>query len=399
MYNYIALMIPLFLALIWIEWSYSIKKNDGKYQLSNTAINVAVGAIDQLAALAYLYFFYQALVFSQLHFQVFALPKDWRQWALAVLAVDFVSYWYHRFSHRNHVLWAGHVTHHSSTRYNFSNGFRTSPFQGLFRIPFWMLLPLLGFDPLILVVTFKIVGIHDFFVHTPYVGKLGWLEYVFVTPSHHRVHHGKNDIYLDKNYGSMFIFWDKIFGTYQEETVEVLYGVKSDYQDTSPLNAIFYHFRSLGQLMWNAKTWGDRFKLFFMPPDWVPIQSLSMELLTFNKQKLDRMNLRYGLFLMSTGIMGFVYVLFIYKTIHGDVAAYCFAFVVTQIIQAAFVLQDQLYRNFYFLERFRYLFLAVVGFIVLKELIYLKMVCMVLLAIGFILHFELSRLMKTISVN
>jgi hypothetical protein len=102
---------------------------------------------------------------------------------------------------------------------------------------------------------------------------------------------------------------------------------------------------------------------------------------------------------MSTGIMGFVYVLFIYKTIHGDVAAYCFAFVVTQIIQAAFVLQDQLYRNFYFLERFRYLFLAVVGFIVLKELIYLKMVCMVLLAIGFILHFELSRLMKTISVN
>ena len=136
MLNYIALLIPLFLGLIALEWWYSIKQNDRRYHAPNTVLNMAVGAIDQFGALLYLLLLYMALVFSQKHFQWLILPNNWRQWLLAFLSVDFVSYWYHRFSHRINLLWAGHVTHHSSSYFNLSNGFRTSPFQGLILIPF-----------------------------------------------------------------------------------------------------------------------------------------------------------------------------------------------------------------------------------------------------------------------
>ena len=167
--------------------------------------------------------------------------------------------------------WIGHVTHHSSSYFNLSNGFRTSPFQGLNRIVFWGILPLLGFSPEVLFITFIISGLYDFFLHTQNFPKVRWLEKVLITPSLHAVHHGKNDIYIDKNYGSTFVFWDKWFGTFQDETEKVEYGILSkEYKDNDPVNAIFYHYVYLAKMMVRTRSWKNRLKLLVMPPDWVP---------------------------------------------------------------------------------------------------------------------------------
>jgi hypothetical protein len=169
------------------------------------------------------------------------------------------------------LLWCAHVTHHSSDHFNLTNGFRTSPFQGLFRIPFWIILPIVGFSPEVLLVTFIVSGLYDFFLHTQHFPKVRWLETVLITPSLHKVHHGKNDVYIDKNYGATFVIWDKLFGTFQDEIVPVSYGILSeDYRDGDPVDAIFHHYRYLWVLMQQSVSWKSKLKVLIMPPDWLP---------------------------------------------------------------------------------------------------------------------------------
>ncbi len=270
MLNVAALLIPVFFILIAIEAYFSYKQGDHKYNSGNTTLNIAIGAIDQVCSLFYYVVMYLVLKYTYEHFRLFELSISWYHWLLAFIAVDFLSYWYHRISHEVNIFWAGHITHHSSEKYNFSVSFRVSIFQGINRILFWAFLPVLGFSPDILILCFKISGVYQFFLHTEYIGKLGFWENILVTPSIHRVHHGKNDIYLDKNYGSFFIIWDKLFGTFQKETEPVEYGIKGDYEDNHPIVAIGHHYIYLWQTMKNIPSWKDKFKLLIMPPAWTP---------------------------------------------------------------------------------------------------------------------------------
>ncbi|MEP7265612.1 MAG: sterol desaturase family protein [Bacteroidota bacterium] len=270
MLNTVALLIPVFLLIVVLEWYVSYKKENNRYSSANTIMNLTIGAIDQVSSLLYLVMLYFVMEFVYAHFRLFEMQNNWLQWVLAYIAVDFISYWYHRWSHRINILWAGHVTHHSSELFNFSNGFRTSLFQGINRIIFWAVLPVFGFSPWVLVITLKVSGIYDFLLHTEYIPKLGFLEKIFITPSAHRVHHGKNELYIDKNYGSTFVIWDKMFGTYQEETEKVEYGIKSNYIDNNPLAAIGHHYQYLWNAMISAKKWTDKVKVWIMPPEWKP---------------------------------------------------------------------------------------------------------------------------------
>ena len=270
MCNYIALLIPLMLLIVGIEWYVSVRKGNGRYNTANTVNNMAIGAIDQVSSLFYVAFMYLVMEFSYRHFRLFELKADWSQWVLGFLAIEFLSYWYHRWSHRVNILWAGHVTHHSSELYNFSVGFRGSLFQGINRIVFWAFLPVFGFSPIILLVLFKLGAIWCFIVHTTYIPKLGFLEKILITPSMHRVHHGKNELYIDKNYGSTLVIFDKLFGTYQEETEPVVYGIKGDYADNNPVNAVFHHYKHIFRNLKNTQGLVNKFKVLFMPPDWVP---------------------------------------------------------------------------------------------------------------------------------
>lgn len=239
------LFIPIFFLIVIAEWAVSYKRNDSKYTLNSTVMNVAIGAIDRFGSLFTMALLYVVLDYVHRHFALYNLSSKWYQWGIGYIAVDFVSYWFHRFSHQINLLWAGHITHHSSTHFNLTNSFRTSVFQGFNRILFWVPLPLFGFSPLILIALFTISGIYDFFMHTPYFPKTKWLEKLFITPSLHKVHHGKNDIYIDRNYGSTFSVWDRMFGTFTEETEVVKFGITGDYKDDDPINAITYYYSCL----------------------------------------------------------------------------------------------------------------------------------------------------------
>lgn len=270
MLNSIILLIPVMLLVTAFEWYVSVKQEKNIYTGENYAMNLAIGAMDQVFSLIYFTALYFTLDFVYRHFRFFTLESHWYHWVTAYVLIDFISYWYHRFSHRVNILWAGHVTHHSSEHYNFSNGFRTSFFQGINRIVFWSVLPLFGFTPLMLVIILKSSGLYDFLLHTTYIPKLGVLEKILITPSQHRVHHGRNDEYIDKNYGSTFVIWDKMFGTYQEETVPVEYGIKGDYVDNNPYHAIGYYYQYLWRVMKSTPGILPKLQLLVLPPDRTP---------------------------------------------------------------------------------------------------------------------------------
>jgi hypothetical protein len=221
-----------------------------------------------------------------------------------------------------------------------------------------MLLPVFGFDPLLLLISLKVSGLWDFLVHTTYVPKLGWLEKILVTPSHHRVHHGKNDLYIDKNYGSILIIWDKIFGTFQEETESVEYGVKANYTDNNPVNAITYHYHYL----WNGikKTNGiiNKIKLLIMPPEWKPQQQDDFSPGVIWPANASHTYQRiYAAWQLLCCVPGFIAILF-YKDVLSSAALwYCMVLCITSITQTALICKDNTYRYFDSLETIRLLLL------------------------------------------
>jgi alkylglycerol monooxygenase len=310
MINTFALLMPVFLLIVLIEWYVSNKKQDNKYNTGNIMMNLTIGAIDQIGSLFYFVCLYVVLDYMYVNYRLVTMQENWQQWVMAYIIVDFVSYWYHRWSHRINILWAGHITHHSSELYNFSNGFRTSLFQGLNRIIFWSIMPIFGFSPAVLVITLKVSGLYDFLVHTEYIPKLGFLEKIFITPSLHRVHHGKNDIYIDKNYGSTFLIWDQLFGTYQPETEKVQYGVKGSYLDNNPFKAIGYHYVYLFKTMLATNSWRNKIKLLFMPPEWQPTDLVLTETsVSFFETPVEKPLKNYAIFQMVSCVLGMVLLL------------------------------------------------------------------------------------------
>ncbi len=313
MINTFALLLPVFLLIVFIEWYVSNKKQDKKYNTGNIMMNLTIGAIDQIGSLFYFVCLYVVLDYVYVNYCIFDMHNAWYQWVLAYIVVDFISYWYHRWSHRINILWAGHVTHHSSELYNFSNGFRTSLFQGVNRILFWAIMPVFGFSPMVLVITLKVSGLYDFLVHTQYIPKLGFLEKIFITPSLHRVHHGKNDIYIDKNYGSTFLIWDQLFGTYQPETEKVRYGIKGTYIDNNPFKAIGHHYFYLLKTIKNTNAWSDKIKLLVMPPEWKPINLIEDEKpIVKNTIPLKKPLKKYAIVQMIICVLGII-ILLTYK--------------------------------------------------------------------------------------
>jgi sterol desaturase/sphingolipid hydroxylase (fatty acid hydroxylase superfamily) len=171
-------------------------------------------------------------------------------WAILLIAEDFLYYWLHRFDHEIRFFWATHVTHHSSKKMNFTVGFRSSVFQPLYRFIYFSPLPLLGFKPLDILFVYAATQIWGIFVHTELIKKMGWLEYILVTPSHHRVHHASNPKYLDKNMGMFLIVWDKLFGTFQKELNEkeyqpINYGLTKNLENPNPVTVVLHEWAQI----------------------------------------------------------------------------------------------------------------------------------------------------------
>ncbi|PSL32821.1 sterol desaturase family protein [Dyadobacter jiangsuensis] len=248
--NYMALAVPLFLLLIGIE--YWISKRLGRQlfnfnsSIANMNVGVAERLIDMFTAGSF-FFFYDYL---QKNYGLFEIRPTLLVWIALILATDFVWYWYHRAGHKINLFWGFHVVHHTSEEFNYTAGTRITIFQAVVRTAFWSVLPLIGF-PAPMITTMLIVhGLYPFFTHTQVIGKLGILEYILVTPSHHRVHHASNEAYLDKNFGDMFIIWDKLFGTFAEEKEQPVFGLTKQLDSYSFL---WQHFHFLVEIWYSAQ--------------------------------------------------------------------------------------------------------------------------------------------------
>ena len=185
---------------------------------------------------------------------------------LLFILVDLSEYWFHRLSHEINILWSAHIVHHQSECFNLSVGLRTSLFVPFFNIFIYALFPLLGFDPELVLLVIFVQGIYQLLVHTELIGKLGILEYIIVTPSGHRVHHGRNELYIDKNYGKFFIIWDLIFGTYQKETEQVNYGIQGESGKRGAVQSVFGPYIALVAFLRREKKREKRKRMLFGKP-------------------------------------------------------------------------------------------------------------------------------------
>ena len=199
------------------------------------------------------------------------MPADeWWTYALLFFADDFAYYWFHRIHHEVRVFWASHVVHHSSQHYNLSTALRQT-WTPMTSLPFWAVLALLGFQPWMILTQQAISLIYQFWIHTERIGRLpAPVELVFNTPSHHRVHHGSNELYLDRNYGGILIVWDRMFGTFQGETERVRYGLTQNLRTFRPTRVAFHEFAAIARDVRRAANWRHRLGYVFRSPGWSP---------------------------------------------------------------------------------------------------------------------------------
>ena len=271
-YTVYAIGAPIILALIAIEAIFSSRNTLGLYKTSDSwgtigliVGNVVVNILMKGSIFGFYLFLYQFRIF-----EINTIAPLWVVVILTLVAIDFIYYWFHRTSHRVRFFWAIHMNHHSSEEMNFLVSLRQAWFNPVFRVPFFFIMPLIGFDPTITLVVGAGSTLWAVVEHTQCIGKLGILEWVLVTPSAHRVHHGTNQEYLDKNYGNLLIIWDRMFGTYAEEIEPVVYGLINNVKTFNPLKITLFSWASFIKDFKQAETITDKIKSFWGTPEWSP---------------------------------------------------------------------------------------------------------------------------------
>ncbi|MBX2965500.1 MAG: sterol desaturase family protein [Cyclobacteriaceae bacterium] len=263
-----ALVVPAFFIFIALEyWAAQRKKMTGIFKYENTVANISVGIAERLLNLLITGSFYGLYYFVYEHYALYSVPNAWWVWGLLLLTTDLVWYWYHRLGHEINLMWGAHIVHHQSEDFNYSASARITTIQSLIRNLFWCTLPLLGFHPAMVITILVVHGTYSFFTHTQVIGKLGWLEYFLVTPSHHRVHHASNEKYINKNYGDIFIFWDKLFGTFQKEEEKPVYGLTHPLKSYSFLWQHFHYYIELWEACRRSKSFSKSIKIILGKPE------------------------------------------------------------------------------------------------------------------------------------
>ena len=280
--------IPFFLIAIAVELYVNWKEKRELYKDSKEAfasIGMGLGSLvidilmKGLAYGAYTILFQFALIkslapssyaeFMTLHWHL----THWWVWVLILFADDFTFYWHHRLSHEVRVLWASHVNHHSSQTYNLATALRQSWGEQLYKYFFWLWMPLLGFHPLMMLMMMSISLIYQYWIHTELIRKFPrWYEFIFNTPSHHRVHHATNVRYLDRNHAGILIIWDRLLGTFAEEreTEKPVYGITKNIHTYNLVKIALHEYGDLLQDVRSAPTFSQKIKYLFMPPGWSP---------------------------------------------------------------------------------------------------------------------------------
>jgi len=269
--NVIVYAIPVFVALMAAEFGAGLATGRNVYRLNDALGSLAAGILSQISGLFMLALSVGIYILVYDRLALFALrADDWRVWVGALIAYDFFYYWNHRIDHEVGLFWAAHVVHHQSDHFNLSTALRQPSTGVLLAWIFYLPMAIAGVPPVVFVGVGLIDLLYQFWIHTELVGKLGWFDTVFASPSNHRVHHGINQKYLDKNYGGILIVWDRLFGTFEEEVEKPVFGVRGGLDTFDPIWANVSYYATMADLCWRARDWRDKIKVWFAPPGWVP---------------------------------------------------------------------------------------------------------------------------------
>jgi len=264
---------PVFFALIGVELLVAKLRGRRAYRSNDAVTSIGLGVISQLAGVFLKVLTVGVYAWCVEHVALFALPADaWWVWVSGLLLYDFLYYWLHRMGHEVNILWAAHVVHHQSEDYNLSTALRQTATGGLLGWLFYLPMALLGYPVSVFVAVALIDLLYQFWVHTEQVGKLGWFDRVFCSPSNHRAHHAVNDRYLDRNYGGILILWDRLFGSFVEEddNDRPIYGTRAPLRSFNPLWANLEVYWATWQEARRATRWRDKLQIWFRPPGWRP---------------------------------------------------------------------------------------------------------------------------------
>ena len=270
MSNLVLYSIPAFIVLMLLELAWARKHPEVRgYETKDTFASLSMGLINVGIAggAKFLAIPFYALLYEYRLVDIVVALGAW-SWLVLLFAEDLCYYWFHRLHHEVRVLWAAHVNHHSSQHYNLSTALRQpllTPFTGPI---FWAPLALVGFPPYMILTAQAVSLLYQFGLHTEAIDRLGPLEWIMNTPSHHRVHHGKNLPYLDKNHAGIFIIWDRVFGSFAREEEKVVYGLTTDIQTFNPIKIGFHEIGSISRDVARAPTIGAKLGYLFAPPGW-----------------------------------------------------------------------------------------------------------------------------------
>ncbi len=269
----IVLATPVFLLLIAVELAVGAVRGRHTYRLNDALASIGLGVMSQVTGVFGKLLRVGVYTLAFEHVALFRLPTNaWWVWLLALVFYDFCYYWLHRAGHRVAVLWAAHAVHHQSEDYNLSTALRQTSSGFLLGWLFYLPMAVLGVPPLVFGVVALIDLLYQYWVHTQLIGRLGWFDRWFCSPSNHRVHHAVNERYLDKNYGGILILWDRLFGSFIEEDdgEPIVYGTRSPLRSFNPVWANLQVYRDLAFDAWHARSWADKLRVWLKPPGWRP---------------------------------------------------------------------------------------------------------------------------------
>ncbi|MDY0779437.1 sterol desaturase family protein [Tenacibaculum sp. IB213877] len=267
--NLIHYAIPFFVITVIIEAILTVKIKMEDYEIKDARTSIAMGLGNVFVSLLTKGIILGAFLFLY-KFRIFTIGFEWWTWMLLLFLEDLAYYWNHRIAHESRLFWASHVVHHSSQKYNLSTALRQTWTGGFYTFIFWLPLIIIGFHPVMVLMQMSISLLYQYWIHTELIDKMPrWFEYIFNTPSHHRVHHATNPQYLDRNHAGIFIIWDRMFGTFEPEVEKPVYGLVTNIETYNPVKVAFIEWGNMFKDAFTSKTsFFNRLKYFIKPPGW-----------------------------------------------------------------------------------------------------------------------------------
>jgi len=368
----VSLAVPVFLALIVLEFIADRIRGTRCYRLADSLNSLSCGILSTGMRVFFGFLGIYAYQWVLTHAALVRLPNQWTTWIFAFVLYDFCYYWQHRFGHTVGLFWASHVVHHQSEEFNLTTALRQPGTGSFTNWIFYLPMDLCGIP----FAVFLLVGVaqlfYQFWPHTRHIGRLGVLDRWIQTPSNHRVHHAQNDIYLDRNYVGVFLLWDHLFGSYQEELDEepCIYGIRGQLKSWNPVWANLHYYWAMAKDFWHARRWRDKLYVWIAPPGWRPADVAARfpkseydptrDFVRFDPPRSLALNI-YALVQLAVLIAANSHFLRVLPTQATSLSVLYFVFILVSLATLGGVLENR--REFLLLEALR---LAVTGVLVLS---------------------------------